>query len=673
MKTIVKKMLVPAGIWLTVLLIGCPQNNGFKPDMSAQPHLSEQQKLEAEVDKVILKVAGKTDITAGELKQENITASGYDSSYAIKYETIKGNSEDRKAEITFLLKKDRLISKKRTVTITGFKEKTSAPTGQELINAEADKVSVTVAGKETIFADELAANKNRITASGFDSAYTINYTVIKGDTAKREAEITFRLEKASLHSKTRTVTVTGFKEKVSAPDNADISEQELLKLFDLTETKIPASGAAKKIAAAQGKTVKNFVFEEANAIAYDDKTGTFTVKVKGLKNGKPFEKTISVTGFANPYELIFPSLSEAELDFSDAIENNTRFDAFIGQANTDITTVLKKLSFSDNNAGTLSLGTHERYSLAAALEKNGDKIKIRPEYKVKYLKKEAGGSETSTETDRSALFARLGADLTKPYFSKNDVFLHLIGKTDDNFLKVYPYAFASMYYAFTKHLNRTPGETGSLLDDAVIQDIIDRYKKAGGHFKMDIGASVYKPRLGGIKADDYTGSLEIEYCIAEKEQIEAMLDGGYIPYPIVAIKEAKRTGFKIVTKENAGTLFNFKIQLTADAQAQNAWKNKQLRNHPLLRAEYDSNLKKDVYKVNDPFKKAAYCTLKVNGKVPEEVLAFNEPIFFSKCADGADIFIEQISLNKESGSDKLKIHIQFTGEGEGISIEKQPE
>ena len=191
---------------------------------------------------------------------------------------------------------------------------------------------------------------------------------------------------------------------------------------------------------------------------------------------------------------------------------------------------------------------------------------------------------------------------------------------------------------------------------------------------MEIVPSVYKPRVDGIKADDYTGLLEIKYCIAEAAQIEAMLDGGYIPYPIVAIKEAKRTGFRTVTKANAETLFKFQIKLTAHAQAQNAWKQKQLRSHPLLRAEYDSNLKKDVYKVNDPFKKAAaYYTVTVNGKEAEDVFALDDPKFFSKCADGADIFIEQISLNKERGSDKLNIHIQFTGEGGGISIGKQPE
>ncbi|WP_428770687.1 lipoprotein 17-related variable surface protein [Treponema sp. HNW] len=453
-----------------------------------------------------------------------------------------------------------------------------------------------------------------------------------------------------------------------------ISERELSMLFSLTRTKITASDAAKKIADSAGQKKGQFTFTETEALAYDDEKGTFTVKVKGTKGltGKEFEKELTLTGFENPYAKIFPSLSEAELDFSDAIEHNKTVDTFISDAAGN-SALLKKLSFSDDNIGSLSLGVHDRYSLAAALEKNGDKIKIKPEYKVKYLKKEAGGSETSTETDRSALFARLGTDLTKPYFSKEDVFRYIIGKTDDSFLKVYPDAFASTYYAFTKHLNRTPGGAGSLLDDPAIQEIVDRYKKAGGHFKMDIGASVYKPRLGGIKADDYTGSLEIEYCIAEEEQIEAMLDGDYMPYPIVAIKEAKRTGFRTVTKENAGTLFNFKIQLTADAQAGNKWKQRPLNNYPFLRSEYDSNLKKHVYKVNNPFKTTAYCTFKVNGKEPEEVLAFNAPIFFSKCADGADIFIEQISLNKESGSDKLKMHIQFTGSGEGIDLEVSPE
>ncbi|UTC62677.1 hypothetical protein E4O05_01900 [Treponema sp. OMZ 787] len=453
----------------------------------------------------------------------------------------------------------------------------------------------------------------------------------------------------------------------------DLLKEDIMSAFALTKGNITASNAAKKIRDTDPSEGSVLTFTEKAITAYDDKAGTFTVKVKGTKGEKSFEKELTFTGFENPYAKIFPSLSAVELDFSEAIEHNKTLDTFISDAAGN-SALLKKLSFSDDNTGTLSLGVHDRYSLAAALEKNGDKIKIIPVYKVKYLKKEAGESETSTETDRSALFARLGADLTKPYFSKEDVFRYLINKTDDGIINVSADVFGSEYYAFAKRLRVTPAR---LINDAHIQTIMTRYNREGGQFNMEMDTALFHPENEGIKADDIEGTLEITYCIAEKEQIAEMLSSKPDPSVrrITVTKTAKAAGFKKIPKDNIASLFNFSVKVKDDANSRQKWQHKVFENYRFLSEQYDTEREMTMFALENPLQKTAASVfyLEVNGREPEDVLAFNEPISFSKTADGKHIFIKYVYLNKESGSDKLKVHINFTGEGEEIALEVSPE
>lgn len=134
------------GIKLLVLLLGLTLIAGCD-------HSIKQDKVDnlvSEVDKVVLEISNKRNITAGELVQNDIKASGYDLSYAIKYEKIEGNSSACEAKITFFLKKDGIESKKRTVTITDFKVPSASATEQEKINEAVDKITLTVSEKESI-------------------------------------------------------------------------------------------------------------------------------------------------------------------------------------------------------------------------------------------------------------------------------------------------------------------------------------------------------------------------------------------------------------------------------------------------------------------------------------------------------------------------------------------
>lgn len=89
-----------------------------------QDQVSPQKVIDNEVEKVVLDVSGKMGMTASELTKDKITASGYDSgTYEIEYRDIKSDDAKRIVSVIFILKKNSLQSKERTVTITGFKVK----------------------------------------------------------------------------------------------------------------------------------------------------------------------------------------------------------------------------------------------------------------------------------------------------------------------------------------------------------------------------------------------------------------------------------------------------------------------------------------------------------------------------------------------------------------------
>lgn len=467
-----------------------------------------------------------------------------------------------------------------------------------------------------------------------------------------------------------------YKDSISAASQeVNTSEEDsLVGLFKLDKTKLRASDAAKKIAGAKNFALGDFNVIEAEALAYDDEAGTFTLKVKVEENGKMAEKELYFDGFAHPYANIAPSLKAADFDFSDAMDHNTRMDIFIEKSNKNINTALKEFSFLDR-VGELTMGNHSAYSLTAKLSDYEGKIKITPEYRVKYLKKGIDNEEESLiEKDYSHAFLPLiRKKLIRPYFSKEDVFRHLINKTDLSIINVSSGKFASMYYAFAKHLNVTPG---SLINDAEIQKIMARYNKEGGQYKMEIDTALFQPKSTGIRADDYEGRLDLIYCIAEKEQIAEML------YPVdpsikpVSVKrELSVKGFRQINQENINSVFKFSLKLKNTETAKKQWLSKVYKKHRFLYTADDKNTLVDVYIVDNPLVKNDKLPyhLEVNGKNPEEILAFNDVLFFSKSLSGEKLFVEHIFLDKEKDSDILKIRIKFLGSGDEIVIEERPE
>ena len=215
-----------------------------------------------------------------------------------------------------------------------------------------------------------------------------------------------------------------------APGNSEITIEEILTAYGLERGKITASEAAKKInASAPSIPSPAFNFTEKTFVSYDDKTGVFKMKLKGIKNGKPFEKEILADGFPHPLAGKRPqSVIKNDLKFDAGIEENLSVEKYIEKitASGSRAPFFKDgLSFMLSDSTTkIELGDHGMYSLTAVFEKSGsDKIKIKPVYKVRYRRR-TEGETAETEPPRTSLFFRrsLETDLSKTILPKTTFF-----------------------------------------------------------------------------------------------------------------------------------------------------------------------------------------------------------------------------------------------------------
>lgn len=191
--------------------------------------LSKQEDINNELKKVVLEIKNKENITAGELRQEDIRAYGFNANvYAINYEKIEADSEKREVYITVSLKKAGTESVSKVFTISGFKAPEQNLSDQELINIEADKVVLSIPDIENISFDELTTDK--LIASGYKKQYSIQYIAKKYNSQKKEVEITFYLTKNHLRSKIRTFTISGFKESLP-PSSRAYRHKRRISLF----------------------------------------------------------------------------------------------------------------------------------------------------------------------------------------------------------------------------------------------------------------------------------------------------------------------------------------------------------------------------------------------------------------------------------------------------------
>ena len=634
---------------------------GFKAkEAAAAP--TPQTYINQAVDAVVLTVTGKENITAEELTSENISASGFDAaSYNIEYLNITGRNAQKEADITFRLAKGTLHSKNRTVTITDFKAKeaAAAPTPQEHINQAVDAVVLTVTGKENIFAEALT-NKN-ISASGFDAAsYNIEYLHITGRNAQKEADITFRLVKGSLHSKERTVTITGFKAQQTAV-NAD----ELIPLLGLQKGYMTASATAKKAEEKKGQTSGAFHFDDISILNYDDKAGTFTLKMTGTKNSTPFVADVSFSEFSHPLAgKHLQSLSRnAQLNFNEAIEHNTSLTKYIEAFKKDATGASflpgYAIELDDVAHTSVSIGEHTDYRLRVRASASGTKIKLTPVLELIYRKKTDAAAAETTEAVPDTVVSPNTAK-TVPYFTADDVFKHIINTLHDDFIRKNTDIFASSLYAPAVELGVTPEDVFDLTQIQKYKELYNKEKNDGTHLKLkDITAAIYNIKNGGIAADDTQGELTVTCCIATEAQIAKLSDGSsQNAAGITATKQLSRTDFKKADAAALKSMFEFKI-LKAEGHAAEEAKNRWIARPLPLSGQFYRLLsgKNSGYHVNNlPPIADMFCRMTINDtETPKGFFACNNPGHLSKSTNGTKILLEGVVLEKQAGEENLRV------------------
>lgn len=445
----------------------------------------------------------------------------------------------------------------------------------------------------------------------------------------------------------------------------ELTEAELLSAFSLVKGSITASAAAKKIAT--GTPAGGITFTQKTAVSYDDQAGTFTVKIKGTKSGRPFEKTFNLTSFTHPLAgKTIQSLDACELNLDDAIEHNYSLEKYITEVNKDPSgkKLVKKLSFMLNDGTTpIELGEHDGYTLTAKAQATGTQVWVQPKVKIVFRKLTEGGTETLTDSTPFG-FTHLKTQLTKDYFTEQDVFAHVLSNTNDTVIKVHPSEFASSFYAAAKSGNSTK----NLFDTSIIPSWTTRYqtKDADEYMQLDITCGISNPKNGGINADDYEGELTVRFCIATQEQLANQGE-------ITAIKTITRSGYAKIT--NAEELknqlfFDVSSKPNPSAEAKKNWKRKQFDRVPLLRIGDEGAVVLASNPLPDgPDKPFCLC---VNGESTLSNHLGCKVYGASKTRNNKVIFIENIQLQKTSGETNLQVKVQLKGSGSVLTLTMNP-
>ena len=371
----------------------------------------------------------------------------------------------------------------------------------------------------------------------------------------------------------------------------ELKLEDLLSAFSLTKGEITASDAAKKIAngtsAAAGLT-----FTEKKIIFYDDKTGTFTVEVKGKKDGKSFSNKITAEGFTHPYKSA-PTAKNAgdKLKLAAALENNLKPADFINLLKTaaNVSDYLD-LGFTLANGKTIDLkNSANPYKLTASFVPNGGKIELTPKYELIYKKlTESGTEETENvlQTAATSAFHKIEYD----YFTENDVFEYVAQQVKEDILKVPADTFASSIYAGAKYANTSPSDIFNVGDGSKFKKYQETYKKDGGYIQIvkgdgtsDLSYALYNPKNGGIQADDYSGTIKADFYVQRTNFIAETNAGTYSGTYVIKPVHVEKTGFMTISEEFLRKNFSFNLVKYGDkTEAQKKWLKRQFNNQEIL-------------------------------------------------------------------------------------------
>ncbi len=470
-------------------------------------------------------------------------------------------------------------------------------------------------------------------------------------------------------------------------ETVEFKLDDLVSAFSLTKGDITASDAAKKIKT-ETPTVTGLTFTEKKIISYDDKSGTFTVEVKGNKGGKSFSNKITAQGFTHPYNSKPSSkIYGDKIKLDAAMEDNLNLDAFINELkNAANLENYLNLSYSLENGKTIDFNNSEKpYKLTATFTKTSDgKIKVSPKYAPVYKKLAEGGTEDVKEENMEVISPAF-RDIKYEYFTEKDVFEYVQEKIKDDILKVPTDTFASSIYAFAKYQNITPNNIFNVGvgDGSKFKKYQDTYKKDGGHIKIvngsgdsDLSYAIFDPKNSGIEADDFSGTIKVNYYVQKTANIAAVNTGAPDAPPVKPV-HVEKSGFMKVTKEFLEKNFLFSLNISGNkATAKSKWLPRSFNTELLGEKSPKGFQLKNASFVNYDNHKTDDCYLSVNGGTSLNDLAVESKQYVSvakgKAPNEYTLLITSIRMEKKINEKELYLAFYFKGSYEPIKLTVTP-
>ena len=468
-------------------------------------------------------------------------------------------------------------------------------------------------------------------------------------------------------------------------ETVEFKLDDLVSAFSLTKSDITASDAAKKIKT-ETPTVTGLTFTEKKIISYDDKSGTFTVEVKGNKGGKSFSNKITAQGFTHPYNSKPSSkIYGDKIKLDAAMEDNLNLNAFINELkNAANLENYLNLSYSLENGKTIDFNNSEKpYKLTAKFTKNGDKIKVSPKYALIYRSLTEGGTEDVKEENMEVISPAF-RDIEYEYFTEKDVFEYVAEKIKDDILKVPTDTFASSIYAFAKYQNITPNNIFNVGDGSKFKKYQDTYKKDGGHIKIVNGSgdsdllsyAIFDPKNSGIEADDFSGTIKVNFYVQKESVISEVIAGNYSG-PAIETVSAEKSGFMKVTKEFLEQNFLFSLNISGNkATAKSKWLPRSFNTELLGEKSPKGFQLKNASFVNYDNHKTDDCYLSVNGGTSLNDLAVESKQYVSvakgKAPNEYTLLITSIRMEKKINEKELYLAFYFKGSNNPIKLTVNP-
>jgi len=470
-------------------------------------------------------------------------------------------------------------------------------------------------------------------------------------------------------------------------ETVEFKLDDLVSAFSLTKGDITASDAAKKIKT-ETPTVTGLTFTEKKIISYDDKSGTFTVEIKGNKGGKSFSNKITAQGFTHPYNSNPSSkIYGDKIKLDAAMEDNQNLDAFINELKNaaNLETYLN-LSYSLENGKTIDFNNSEKpYKLTANFTKNGDKIKVSPKYALIYRSLTEGGTEDVKEENMEVISPAF-RDIEYEYFTEKDVFEYVQEKIKDDILKVPTDTFASEFYAFAKYSNSTPSDIFNVGDGSKFKKYQDTYKKDGGHIKIvngsgdsDLSYAIFDPKNSGIEADDFSGTIKVNFYIQKESVISEVIAGNYSG-PAIETVSAEKSGFMKVSKEFLRNNFLFNLVKGTDDKetAKAKWLPKSINANTELLGKGTTNEFeiKNTQLINEANQDKNGFYLSANNSSTFADFAIRSKNYVSvakgKAPNEYNLLITSIRMKKDVNSKDLNLDFYFKGSYEPIKLTVTP-